>query len=392
MDNTNAGSGFSFSGGSPPRPIFTSTVRTDDATKLVGDWFDLSFDGEMSFTGWNRPDVKDFSIGLIVGASGTGKSLLLKDFGIEEDIPWEPTKAIVSQFDSPDDAIKRLMAVGFNNVRSFVKPFQVLSNGEQFRANLARRLKDGAVIDEFTSVVDRNVAKAAVRATRKYVTENGLKNIVFATCHSDVIPWLQPDWYFDTTDGTLHDGRLLQRPTIQVRIYPAKRSTWQLFAEHHYLSHKLGSAARCFIATAEFENSGEQTVGFAASIPMPSGTLKKAWRGHRTVVLPDFQGLGIGPRISDAVAQIHIDEGKRYYSRTAHPRLGAYRDRPNSGWKPTSKYKAGSGLGINSAAMVSVRKTGFNSKTHKPMNNINGFGGDKRACFSHEFVGANATA
>ena len=38
-----------------------------------------------------------------------------------------------------------------------------------------------------------------------------------------------------------------------------------------------------------------------------------------------YQGYGIGPRLSDAVAQKFLDQGKRYNSRTAHPRLGAYR-------------------------------------------------------------------
>jgi ABC-type ATPase with predicted acetyltransferase domain len=48
-----------------------------------------------------------------------------------------------------------------NSVPSWYKPYQVLSNGEKFRADLARKLKSNTVIDEFTSVVDRTVAKAA---------------------------------------------------------------------------------------------------------------------------------------------------------------------------------------------------------------------------------------
>jgi GNAT superfamily N-acetyltransferase len=44
-------------------------------------------------------------------------------------------------------------------------------------------------------------------------------------------------------------------------------------------------------------------------------------RGHRAVILPDFQGMGIGVRFTEIVAQIHLDEGHRF-SRTAHPKLG----------------------------------------------------------------------
>jgi hypothetical protein len=76
-------------------------------------------------------------------------------------------------------------------------------------------------------------------------------------------------------------------------------------------------------------------VAFAAAIPFPHGSFKKAWRGHRTVVLPDYQGLGIGVRISDFVAHHFATNGYRYFSKTAHPRMGLYRDRhPN--WHPTS--------------------------------------------------------
>ncbi len=354
--------------------IVTVKVTPDKFTNQVKAWFDLAFEGESTFTCWNKPGVKDFSIGLIVGPSGSGKSLLLSEFGQEEEVSWDAKKAIVSQFeDDPVIACDRLMAVGFNDVRAFVRPYHVLSTGEQFRARLARQLKDGAVIDEFTSVVDRNVAKAASVAMRRYVTKAGIKNIVLATCHRDILEWLQPDWFFDTTDGALHDGRLLRRPSVTLRIYPCKREVWGMFAPHHYLSHILSSAARCFVATAEFEGV-TSIVGFVSCLPFPSGSLKRAWREHRTVVLPDFQGLGIGPRISDAVAELHLLERKRYFSRTAHPRFGAYRNKRNSGWMPTSQNKY-------------AREQAQDKGTHTGAERINSFGGDNRLAFSHEYVG-----
>ncbi len=71
---------------------------------------------------------------------------------------------------------------------------------------------------------------------------------------------------------------------------------------------------------------------------LPNGSLKNAWRGHRLCILPDFQGMGIGPKLSDAIAQIHINQNHRFFSRTAHPRLIYYRENSNL-WKPTSKHK-----------------------------------------------------
>jgi ABC-type ATPase involved in cell division len=344
--------------------VITSRVIPDAFTDQIKGWFDLPFNGTSTFYCWSKPKVEKFSLGLLIGPSGSGKSLLLKEFGSEETITWDTDKAVVSHFSNPLDAVNLLMAVGFNDVRSFVKPYHVLSTGERFRADLARKLKDGCVIDEFTSVVDRNVAKAASVALKRHVVKAGLKNVVLATCHRDILGWLSPDWYFDTTDGTLHDGRLLRRPPITVRLYPCRRNIWKMFAHHHYLSTALNNNARCFLVTADLEGC-QNIAGFVSCIPLPSGTLRHAWREHRTVVLPDFQGLGIGPCASDAIAQLHLIEGKRYFSRTTHPRFGAYRNRPNSGWMPTTN-------------KTKVARTDIGFKF---------FGGDNRLAFSHEYIG-----
>ena len=116
-----------------------------------------------------------------------------------------------------------------------------------------------------------------------------------------------------------------------------RKDTWAIFAKHHYLTEKLATSCRAYLATGDF-GEGETVVGFASTISFPHGYIKNAYREHRTVVLPDFQGLGLGPKISDAVAQLHLDEGKRYFSRTAHPRFGAYRDLSDF-WKRTSNNK-----------------------------------------------------
>lgn len=354
-------------------PIYTVTVQPDEFTQAASTAFDYKFEGESKFEGWEKPTIpSDFSIGLILGPSGSGKSLLLKMFGQEKEIVWNPEKAVVSHFSTPSDAIDRLMAVGLNSIPSWCRPFHVLSNGEQFRAGLARKLENGAVVDEFTSVIDRNVAKAASVAMRRYVDRTRLKNIVLASCHYDILEWLRPDWYFDTVDGILHDGRSLQRPKINLRIYPCKRSIWPLFAKHHYLSASLNPSCRAFVASADF-GQGEIPVGFASSLTFPSGHWKNGYREHRTVILPDFQGLGIGPKLSDAVAQIHLNDGKRYFSRTAHPRFGGYRD-ASPLWRKTSKYKK-------------LRDDIANGKKRgKALYNNYNFD-DQRVCFSHEYIG-----
>lgn len=277
--------------------LYETTVLTDEFTQAASTAFDYAFEGRSTFKGWEKPAVPEtFGIGLILGPSGSGKSLLLREFGEEEKVFWDPSKAIVSHFETPHDSQSRLMAVGLNSIPSWCRPFHVLSNGEQFRANLARRLKDRAVVDEFTSVVDRNVAKAASVSVRRYVDRTGIKNLVLASCHYDILEWLQPDWCFDTRTGELHSGRSLRRPPIELRVYPCRRSLWSLFAKHHYLSATLNPTCRTFLGTANF-GDGETVVGFSSSLPLPHAHIRKGYREHRTVILPDFQGLGLGARL-----------------------------------------------------------------------------------------------
>lgn len=353
------------------RPRYYSQVKLDSTLARVSQMFDFPFDGTRVFEGWEKPDIPaSFHMGLIVGPSGSGKSLLLSSFGKEETVVWDNTQAIVSQFEDSDTAIERLQATGLNSIPAWCSPFGVLSTGEQFRANIARRLVSNTVFDEFTSVVDRNVAKALCCALSRYVQKKELHGIVFASCHYDIISWLRPDWYFDTSTGLLHDGRSLQRPKIVLRLFPCKRSAWGLFKQHHYLSSALASSADCYLIASEFDKVS-QIVGFTSCRPMPSGNYKydpNAWIEHRTVVLPDFQGMGIGPKVSDMLAQLYVDRGMHYYSRTAHPRLGAYRDRSPK-WRRTVE---------SQKKRATSRRVGKNGTCAM---------GDTRSCFSHRYIG-----
>jgi ABC-type ATPase with predicted acetyltransferase domain len=188
-----------------------STVIKDEFIQASEIAFDCTFNGTVKFHPWVLPNSipKNFNIGVIVGSSGSGKSTLLKNFGIEEKPIWDSTKAIISHFDNPDDGINKLSSVGLNSIPSWYKPYNVLSNGEKFRADLARKLKSNCVIDEYTSVVDRNVAKASSVSLSKYIRNNNISNVVLSTCHRDILDWLEPDWVIDTDSGELIDGFFL---------------------------------------------------------------------------------------------------------------------------------------------------------------------------------------
>jgi GNAT superfamily N-acetyltransferase len=368
-----------------------SRVKLDDITSELSRSFDYEFTGETEFT---PPAIStidrattigdEWSIGLIVGPSGSGKSTMLKEFGSEEQVEWESDKAVCSHFDNAEDARERLSAVGFNSIPAWMRPFHLLSNGEQFRANLARRLKDNAVIDEFTSVVDRNVAKSCSLATRRYIDQKGLKNITFATCHYDIVEWLQPDWVFDTATGLVTSRGSLQRPEITVEVVPCSRKAWEMFRHHHYLSGDLNQSSRCYLAIWN-----GVVVGFNAVIAFPTGTIKgDCYRGHRTVILPDFQGMGIGVRFSDAIGEIMLAEGKRYFSKTAHPRLGEYRD-ASPKWRPTAHNR-------QDRKDYDRLSKGGNlpnpRKRHNDKYSIELMMRHKdRLCYAHEYIGRNVT-
>ena len=78
--------------------------------------------------------------------------------------------------------------------------------------------------------------------------------------------------------------------------------------------------------------------GFVATIlhsgKRPEGARAPSRRAHRTVVLAEWQGLGVGSRLSDAAAEWHHREGADYYGQTVHPSFGGYRDRSPL-WQPT---------------------------------------------------------
>jgi ABC-type lipoprotein export system ATPase subunit len=189
----------------------TSSVLRDEYIIASEIAFDCLFDGTSKFYPWLIPESlpKNFKIGVIVGSSGSGKSSMLKEFGIEENPIWDSNKSIISHFETPEDGMDKLSSVGLNSVPSWYKPYHVLSNGEKFRADLARKIKANAVIDEYTSVVDRNVAKAASVSLSRYIKNNDIQNVVLSTCHRDILDWLEPDWVIDTDSGELIDGFFL---------------------------------------------------------------------------------------------------------------------------------------------------------------------------------------
>jgi len=167
-------------------------------------------------------DGEEWQVGLIVGPSGSGKTSIGRElFGggriVDLYAGWSPDRPIVEDiapggdFDAVTGA---LASVGLGDVPSWLRPFHALSNGQQFRAGLARAITDAAgdiIIDEFTSVIDRQIAKIGAMAFSKGWRRSKGRRVVLLACHYDIIEWLQPDWVFDTRTGLLKKGASLKQ-------------------------------------------------------------------------------------------------------------------------------------------------------------------------------------
>lgn len=269
----------------------------------------------------------DWKVGLIVGASGAGKTTIakraFKDAHLFDCHKWG-NDAFINDFDSSLDVktiTDALSHVGFASPPSWLLPYHALSNGQKFRVDLARAILETSgtlVFDEFTSFVDRTVAKIGSYAVQKYVRKMN-RQFVAVTCHYDVAEWLEPDWIYDVSTMQF-ERRALCRPPIEIHIQQVHHSIWQLFKGHHYLSSELNKASRVFVASIN-----QQPAAMVAILPFPHPHLKNVWKGHRTVVLPDFQGVGLGNKLSEHVGDLLLSEGKRFTSVTSHPAMIHYR-------------------------------------------------------------------
>ena len=322
--------------------VLKSNVNRDKYTDYIQEHFDLAVSDVAEVRIPNNLNLSklgsEWNIGVICGASGSGKSTILHSLGEITEVEFDNNKPLISNFEpmTPQEASSILCAMGLASVPTWIRPYSSLSNGERYRAEVAKRIssnKGGVIlVDEYTSVVDRNVAKSMSNALQKYIRKEK-KQIILATCHYDILEWLQPDWIYDLNKGgALEKGDCLrQRPQISLSVYRSTYDTWNIFKKHHYMTEEMNKSASCFVFSW-----GKQLVAFVGVLPQPSGYFDKAVRGTRTVVLPDFQGLGIGSRITDFIASIYKQAGYRYFTKTVNPKLGEYSNHSEK-WKTTSK-------------------------------------------------------
>jgi GNAT superfamily N-acetyltransferase len=342
--------------------------------------FDLSADLPIDDGGWK--------LGLIVGPSGSGKtSMGRRIFGADafydfEDWPGDrPIVDAISPEGDFDAVTGALASVGLGDVPAWLRPYPVLSNGEKFRANLARVICESpaqVVIDEFTSVVDRQIARFGALAFGKaWRRTDG--QCVLLSCHYDIIDWLEPDWVYDTATGSYSGRGLWQRPKFDLDIWQTDWRYWPLFEPHHYLKAPKMVAATNYVGTVDGELVAHLAVSTRAGM--------KEARACRLVIMPEWQGAGIGMRFLNAVCEAWLQGNNRYAKRmpslfhTSHPGLCAALRRDKR-WVQVSAKLYGS------SRAKSMKSLNLSAKRGR-MDTVGaaGFGGHFRAVQGFRYLG-----
>ncbi len=345
--------------------------------------FDLEAELPIDGAGWK--------LGVVVGPSGSGKtSIGRRIFGegaFYQPNGW-PERAPIIEAIAPeapfDDVAAALSAVGLGSVPAWLRPYPVLSNGERFRADLARILCERparVVVDEFTSVVDRQIARFGALAFQK-AWKRGNGQAVLLSCHYDILDWLEPDWVFDTAKGEFSGRWERRRPQFELEVREVDGSWWPAFEPHHYLKLPRMVAATYYVGFVE----GVPVAHVATSPRVEIGGM----RACRLVVMPEWQGAGVGLRFLNEVCRLQLEGENKWrrpsptYFHTSHPGLAAALRR-SPAWRQVSAVLCGGNKQRSAATMrESQRRTGRTIAG-------SGYGGHFRAVQGFKYVGeANA--
>ncbi len=283
-----------------------------------------------------------FNVGLIVGASGSGKTTLAI-FGDQcFDIEIDPTRPIIDQFPDDwnyDDCAAALSGIGLTAVPCWIRPVYTLSNGQRARAEaalaMARTDRNIICIDEWTSVVDRTVAKVMSHCVQKHA-RRAKRQVILNSCHYDVIEWLNPDWIIDCNKQTYTDRRSMvgsfeRSDRLRFDIREVGRSTWPYFSKYHYLSDRLPGGK--IFTFGLFE--GANQIGFQCFAAYIIGD-HRTFFSNRTVIHPDYAGLGLGIHLINETSKEMVRRNFRVKAKFSSMPIYKAMSRQNGLWRCTA--------------------------------------------------------
>ena len=389
-----------------PLRALRTNVRCDDATAYVSQCTSLAFTGtiEKQFIELPISHLGNWSLGCIMGPSGSGKSVTLRRMPRLSTLPdaaWRG-RSVIEVLGNDSLARQRARGAGLQH-EQWSRPYAELSAGERAAACFAYALKpfddpDAAAcivtVDEAFSYHDAAAARVCAHKLRVFIQnakQRGARTqlvLAGAAIDADLVAVLQPDWVFNPSNTASDALRIFRQkadqpadavdappdvvqpplPDALFRRYTFSgtarngnhlewRKLWDSVKAYHYLSEQFPTNAACNIYLLRCDVSGE-LVGFIAFGKYfgKASTVdpRPLYQERRLVIVPWWQGLGIGPKLSEALAAYIVAGGAssgaqaRYSSVTANAGLGAQRSRPGSLWKASlinGKLSAGSAYG-----------------------------------------------
>lgn len=220
--------------------ILESKIENDNYTQFLYDNYDIQ-NREKTVTEVPIPSKEDmeemnkddWNILLICGKSGSGKSTILNEvYGTSKPIMYDYGKCVISQFPrlTEEEVCDLLSSMGLASVPTWLRKPQELSNGERARLDIAKAIYDAnggiVLLDEYTSVVNRSAAKSMSHALQRYARQKGLK-IIIASCHFDIVEWLQPDYMFNLEhrdeNGEVEMEKMVYEDIKDYNVYQSPR-------------------------------------------------------------------------------------------------------------------------------------------------------------------------
>lgn len=269
--------------------------------------------------------TSNYNVGLIVGASGSGKTTLAEEiFGKDcFKTVLKDEEAVIDQFPkeySYDEVASMLSGVGLTSVPCWIRPAYTLSNGQKARAECALQMAksniDLTIIDEWTSVVDRTVAKVMSHSISKHARKND-KKIILVACHYDIIEWLNPDWIIDCNKQSYEDRRELsqnekKKEKLTFTVKPTTGATWKYFSKYHYLNDRLVGGINQHYGLFH-KDTQIGFISFNNYVPRRrssgKGTQKFKMHFNRLVIHPDYCGFGLGIKFLNITAKDMVEQG-----------------------------------------------------------------------------------
>jgi ABC-type lipoprotein export system ATPase subunit len=307
-----------------------------ERTAAVGLHFGIPLFGNKTVVvGRTRIPLGAGKVVVVLGPSGSGKSSILEAIEqqfaspcVVERVGFPPTTAVIDLIatgGSFDDAVEILTCCGLGEAHLWVRRCSELSEGERFRARLARAIslhnRAGTVAapllcDEFCSGLHRRAAKAIAFNLHKLVVRRHLC-VVLACSQDDLMADLQPH-VLVKLDGA---GQCEVEERVPPRFRQVsfrrrlvierggKRDYEQFSAMHYRATDELGFVDKVFVLRDRCDASPLGVVVYSHSalelslrnqvtnhrFSRAPSRLNRCFRVLRRLVIhPDLRGCGLG--------------------------------------------------------------------------------------------------